>query len=186
MVLAIIFPVISLLVGLWEWNRFNSLRTEVKDALTEVGDVQKGVRRSQQDLAESVSEFQANLELQEQRLASAQRYLEAVWSQYSNLLVGIASGLTLSLGKDGVQRFRSQISEADACMNLFHPDEGEVKSALYILEQIGADNAVAPLARLRDDESVSREIYGRARDVLDIVCDRIREQENRQKTATQT
>lgn len=184
-VVTIIFAIFVPALGFIEWRRFEKLQKEItrqKEALDErVKDFKSDLKKQRSKLAQDrqalgdrVEAFKADLKVQEQQLTSYQRFLEAVLRHQSDLLLGIVGGSALKPEED--RRLRSLIFEAEATLDLFHPDREEVVKALMRLEQIGADNAVPSLVLLRDDPAADREIQIQAQRVLSKIEQRLRDE----------
>lgn len=177
-------------LGFIEWRRFKELKGELAKEKLRVGqrigrfradlDAQRMELAGERTALETrVEAFKTALDAQEGRLAGNQRFIEAVLSHHSSLLVGIVEGFASSLTTDQAQRLRSLIFEAEAALDLFYPDKGEVLKALLRLEQIGADNSVSSLVWLRDDPAAAPDARIRAQEVLSKIVERLKKQRER-------
>ena len=173
--------------GYFEWARYKKLKEDIE---SERGALDKRIESFRADLETQRTElaaerqtlhtrveaFKEDLRTQEQRLIAYQRFLEAVLSQHSDLLVGLIGGFGSALQPEADRRLRSLIFEAEAVLDLFHPDRLKVVNALWHLEQIGADSAVSSLVQLRDDAAAESEIRVRAQIVLSRIQERLKEE----------
>ncbi len=186
-VVTAIFAVFLATFGILEWIRFENLRKKLKaqkKELTEerqIFETRLRTFKSEIDLKEQAFDarlgtFKSEIDLQEQRVAANQRFLEAVLSHHSNLLVGIVESFGTALQPDEARRLASQIFEAEAALDLFYPDKDEVLKALLRLEQIGGDGAVSSLIRLRDDSDADPKIRIRAQQVLYKILERLKKE----------
>jgi len=175
--ITIVFAVFLGMFGLIEWRRWESLKQEFgmqrQELAEERDNLKKEFIRQREELAEErqglltrIDAFKSDIESQEKRLVATQRFLEAVLSQHSSLLVGIVKGFGSALKPDEARKLLSLIAEAEATLDLFYPDKAEVFKALLKLEQIGADGAVPSLAQLVEDASEDTGVRLRAQEVL--------------------
>lgn len=168
-VVTAIFAISLAGLGFFEWARFREFRIEVAKEREELAEASR-------TLEARVETFKSDLKAQEDRLASNQRFLEAVLSHHSNLLVGIVEGFGDALKPAETRRIGSLIFEANAALDLFYPDEAEVLKALLQLEQIGSHGSVSSLVHLRDDKDADPEIRIRAQQVLTKVLERLKKE----------
>jgi hypothetical protein len=167
-----IFALFLGVLGIIEYRRFEKLERQ----LATQG---KELHEQRMSLDARVERFKVELQTQEQRLAANQRFLEAVLSHHSMLLVGIVKGFGAALKREEARRLSSLISEAEAALDLFYPDKSEVLKALLRLEQIGADGSISSLVQLRNDINADAEVRIRAQQVLTKVKDRLRTERQR-------
>jgi|GEM_PF-6255872 len=169
LLIAIFIPAL----GFLEWRRFVKLKNELVVQ-------RRRLEKERHILQTKIDAFTAQIESQQQRLVANQRFLDAVLSHYSDLLVGIIEGFGSALQPEQARKLSSLIFEAEAAVDLFHPDSEEVVKALWRLEQIGADAAVPWLVRLKEDPYASKKIGIRATEVLAQVRDRLRREQTLQ------
>lgn len=186
----IVFAIFLGAFGYFEWARYKKLQESIeseRNALdkrieafkSDLEGQRKELAEERQNLRSRVEVFKDDLQSQENRLAAYQRFLEAVLSQHSDLLVGLIEGFGSALRPEEDRRLRSLIAEASAVLDLFHPDRVKVDNALWHLEQIGADNAVAPLVQLRSDPAAEAETRVKAQIVLSKVQERLKEEQKK-------
>lgn len=203
-----IFAIFASFLGIFEWRRVEALKKEVAAERKELHEARKafdsrietskfellaqaqGLRKELDEERKAIEArietfnarieaFKSGLEAQEQRLHANQRFLEAVLSHHSRLLVGIVEGFGSALNPDEVTRFNSLISEAESALDLFRPDKAVVRRALLNLEHIGSDGSVSSLVQLRDDPTEEKEICIQAQKVLMIVKERLNSERHR-------
>jgi hypothetical protein len=173
-VVTIIFAIFLGVIGALEWLKFRNLRNELSAQREDQEEQRKELATERRSLGIRIETFKSELEGQEQRLTASQRFLEAVLSHHSALLVGIVEAFGASLKPEEARKLKSRIFEAEAALDLFHPDDSEVHKALRRLEEIGSDGAVSSLAQLRDDKTTDPEIRLRAQRVLTKVKERLK------------
>jgi uncharacterized membrane-anchored protein YhcB (DUF1043 family) len=196
---AIITLIFTIFVGIFavrEWQKFVMVKKELAAQRAELSHQREGLEKQLRAIAEQRSElaaegrrtqdhvesFRLEMNAQEKRLANSQRFLEAVLSTQSSLLVGIVEGFGSALKPQDARQIGALIFEAESALYLFYPDNSEVLKALLKLEQVGSDSSVPLLVQLRDDPSAAGDLRVRAQQVLTTVKERIKKRKQAAST----
>jgi large-conductance mechanosensitive channel len=188
---AIITLIFTFFIGIFavrEWQKFLTVkkelaaqreelmqqRTALQEQLTAIAQQRNELAAERRQFQGQVESFRSEISAQEMRLSNGQRFLEAVLSTQSSLLVGIVEGFGSALNPQDAQKIAALIFEAESALYLFYPEKTEVLKALLKLEQVGSDSSVAPLVQLRDDPQTDGDLRVRAQQVLTTVKERIR------------
>lgn len=174
-----VFAAAMTVVGLFNYGYYKEAKAKSNEAEERFKEIYQQAEKARLDVEQAVVALEHNfgekVRRQGEESIRHRRYFEALWRQYSQLLVGIIEKVGESLQPQQVISLKSMVAEAEACMDLFNPLDEEVERALWRLEKLGSAGSVTSLKALADDPMADADIRVRAQAALMIVLQRVRD-----------